>query len=163
MIIHLGTDHGGFERKEAVKQWLRSEGHEVVDHGAVTFNKDDDYPNFIFPAAHAVAADENSVGIIFGGSGQGEAMAANRVKGVRAAVYYGKALPVEAVDAEGRLSDDAYEILKLTREHNHANVLSLGVRFIDLEESKKAISIWLAQPISTQERHSRRVRLLDSN
>ncbi len=101
MTVYLGTDHGGFELKEQVKEWLTYEGHEVVDHGAHEFDKNDDYVDFIFPAAKAVAADKESVGIIFGGSGQGEAMAANRVKGARAAVYYGPAKPIKAVDIEG--------------------------------------------------------------
>jgi ribose 5-phosphate isomerase B len=135
MTIHLGTDHGGFELKEQIKSWLQSEGHEVVDHGAYKFDVNDDYPDFIIPAAQAVAADEASVGVIFGGSGQGEAMAANRVKGVRAALYYGPAVPIMAVDASGRESQDPYEILKLTREHNHSNVLSIGVRFVSFDEA----------------------------
>lgn len=162
MQIHLGADHGGFKLKEQIKEWLTVEGHEVVDHGAHELNMSDDYVDFIFPAAHAVADDSNSVGLIFGGSGQGEAMAANRVKGVRAALYYGPAVPIMAVDAEGRMSDDAYEILKLTRVHNHSNVLSIGVRFVSFEEAKKAIQIWLSEPYGEQERHMRRIRELDS-
>ncbi len=161
MTIHLGTDHGGFEVKEEVKSWLMQLGHTVVDHGADTFDKNDDYVDFIFPAARAVAEDVQSVGVIFGGSGQGEAMAANRVKGVRAAVYYGPALPVMAVDASGRESEDPYEILKLTREHNHSNVLSIGVRFVELPEVKKAINTWLGVSYSLEERHERRIRALD--
>ncbi len=161
MKIHLGTDHGGFELKEQIKAWLISGQYDVVDHGALEYDKDDDYTDFIFPAAKAVAGDENSVGIIFGGSGQGEAMAANRVKGVRAALYYGPAVPIMAVDVSGRESQDPYEILKLTREHNHSNVLSIGVRFVSFEEAKKAITTWLGQEYSPEQRHGRRVKALD--
>lgn len=163
MTIHLGTDHGGFDFKEQIKSWLESIGHTVDDHGAQSFNVEDDYTDFIFPAAHAVAKDGRSVGIIFGGSGQGEAMAANRVKGVRAAIYYGPAVPKAAIDAEGRTSDDPLEILKLTRQHNHANVLSIGVRFVTLEEAKRAIELWLAEPYGQEQRHIRRITALDTD
>jgi len=161
MTIHVATDHGGFDLKEQIRKWLESEGHDVIDHGAATFDPSDDYIDFIVPAAQAVAADSHSVGIIFGGSGQGEAIAANRVKGVRAATYYGPAVPIMAVDVEGRESNDPYEILKLTREHNHSNILSIGVRFVDFTEAKKAFMIWLAQPYGLNERHKRRVAELD--
>lgn len=161
MRIHLGTDHGGFELKEKVKEWLLSEGHDVIDHGAYHFDKDDDYPDFIFPCAVAVAGDSDAIGVIFGGSGQGEAMAANRVKGARAAVYYGSALPIMAVDVSGRESQDPYEIVRLTREHNHANVLSIGVRFVAFDEAKKAILTWVNHPTSTDDRHLRRIKQLD--
>ena len=116
--IFLGTDHAGFELKEAIKAHLDSSGYEVEDLGAHWFDGDDDYPDFIFPCARAVAADPESRGIILGGSGQGEAMAANRIKGVRAAVYYGS----------------ERQIARLSREHNNANVLSLGARFISEQE-----------------------------
>ncbi len=162
MTIHLGTDHGGFKLKEQLREWLVSEGHDVNDHGAHEFDASDDYTDFIFPAVEAVAADITSVGIIFGGSGQGEAIAANRVKGVRAATYYGPAKPIMAVDADGRTSEDPYEMLKLTREHNHSNVLSIGVRFVSFEEAKKVIAIWLSVPFSEQERHIRRINALDN-
>ena len=89
MKIHLATDHAGFALKEEIKKSLQENGHKVTDHGALEYNKQDDYPDFIFPAARAVAKDPDSFGIIMGGSGQGEAMAANRIKGVRAVVYYG--------------------------------------------------------------------------
>ena len=161
MTIHLGADHGGFELKQQIKQWLEQKGHDVVDHGAHEPDSTDDYTDFIFPASQAVADDTDSVGIVFGGSGQGEAMAANRVKGVRAALYYGPAQPIMAVDIEGNVSDDTREILKLTREHNHSNVLSIGVRFVSFEEAQRAINTWLGQPWSTLERHAKRVKKLD--
>jgi ribose 5-phosphate isomerase B len=96
-----------------------------------------------------------------GGSGQGEAMAANRVKGVRAAVFYSPAIAVEPIDAEGNRSDDPYEIVKLSRQHNDANVLSLSGRFLTLEQMKTAIKIWLETPFSGAERHTRRIKKLD--
>ena len=89
MTIHLATDHAGLKLKNSIKDYLIGKGHDVTDHGALEYDAQDDYPDFIFPCAKAVAADQQSRGIILGGSGQGEAMAANRIKGVRAAVYYG--------------------------------------------------------------------------
>lgn len=161
MIIHLAADHGGFELKEQMKEWLIEHSYEVVDHGAYKFDLDDDYPDFILPAARAVADDENSLGIIFGGSGEGEAIAANRIKGVRAALFYGPALPIMAVDAEGRESIDLLEILKLTRQHNHANILSIGVRFVGFEDAIKAFQVWMNEPVGTAPRHKKRIDMID--
>jgi ribose 5-phosphate isomerase B len=106
MKLALTTDHAGFEASKELKGWLESLGHEVVDYGPTELNADDDYPDFMFPAANAVANGECEEGIILGGSGQGEAIAANRVKGVRAAVFYGPVTAKVAVDAEGNTSDD---------------------------------------------------------
>ena len=117
--------------------------------------------DFIFPAARAVAGGECEAGIIMGGSGQGEAMAANRVPGVRCTLFYSPATAKSAVDAEGRTSDDPYEILRLSRQHNHANVLSLSARFLSFDEMKEAVQAWLATPYDEAERHSRRVNKLD--
>mgnify|MGYP003298547406 FL=1 len=114
MKIHLATDHAGLELKEKVKLYLSDLNYEVIDHGAYEYDALDDYPDFIFPCANAVSNDPESKGIILGGSGQGEAMAANRVKGVRAAVFY----------------NGPDEIIKLSRQHNDANILSLGARFM---------------------------------
>ncbi len=143
MKLHLATDHPGFTHKELLKEFLNTqEGVEVVDHGALTLVEDDDYPDYILPCAQAVAADpDNSMAIIFGGSGQGEAMCANRVPGVRAAVYYG----------------GPNEILTLSREHNNANILSIGARFISPEETIEVVKLWLATPFSGDERHVRRL------
>lgn len=142
MKLHLATDHAGFAHKEALKAYLLREGIEVMDHGATIFIEDDDYPDYIVPCAQAVAADpDNSMGVIFGGSGEGEAMAANRVAGVRAAVYYG----------------GSTDILTLSREHNAANMLSLGARFLTLEECIEAVKFWLNTPFSNDERHLRRL------
>lgn len=142
MKIHLATDHAGFEHKEAVKQYLLEQGVEVIDHGAVSVDPVDDYPDFIAPAAQAVALSEGiDAGIIFGGSGQGEAMVANRVVGVRAAVYYG----------------GSTDILTLSRVHNNSNVLSIGARFVSIEDTLKAIAIWSEIPFSNDERDIRRI------
>lgn len=161
MKIAVTTDHAGFEALQGLKVFLASLGHEVVDYGPKSLDNDDDYPDFMFPAARAVAKGECDCGIIFGGSGQGEAMAANRVKGVRCALFYGPVIAKTAVDAEGNMSDDPYEILRLSRQHNHANILSLSGRFLSPEEIKQAVEIWLSTPYGDAERHVRRVRKLD--
>src|SRR5947199_388669 len=134
MKIYLATDHAGFDLKEKLKQFLLEKGCDIEDCGAYTYDKSDDYPDFISKAAEAVSQDPQSVGIILGSSGQGEAMVANKYKNVRAAVFYGPVLPVKAVDATGRESVDPYEMIQLTREHNHANILSLGASFLKDEE-----------------------------
>src|ERR1700677_3748048 len=123
MKIALSTDHAGYEALKQLKQFLETLGHECVDFGPPSFDPNDDYPDFILPAAKAVTSGDYECGIIFGGSGQGEAMAANRVKGVRCTVFYGPATAQNAIDVHGTLSDDPYEILKLSRQHNHANML----------------------------------------
>ena len=146
MIIHIATDHAGLELKEKVKLYLSKLDHEVVDHGAYEFDALDDYPDFIFPCAEAVSNDSNSKGIILGGSGQGEAMAANRVKGVRAAVFY----------------NGPDEIIKLSRQHNDANILSLGARFMSDQEMYKIIELWLSTDFESG-RHKRRIEKLDED
>lgn len=161
MKIAVTTDHAGYEALKELKSFIDSLGHEVKDFGPHEFDPEDDYPDFMFPAAHAVAAGDCQAGIILGGSGNGEAMAANRIKGVRAAVFYSPAIAVTAVDAEGNMSDDPYEIVKLSRQHNDANVLSLSGRFLTLEQMKEAIKIWLDTPFSGVDRHSRRIKKLD--
>ena len=121
MKIAITTDHGGYQALQQLKPFIESLGHEVVDYGPKVLDMDDDYPAFMFAAANAVASGQCEVGIILGGSGQGEAMAANRVKGIRAALFYGPAIAKTPIDAEGTISQDPYEILKLSRQHNHAN------------------------------------------
>lgn len=162
MKIALSTDHAGYEALKQLKQFLETKGYECVDYGPQSFNPDDDYPDFIFAAAKAVASGDCDCGIIFGGSGQGEAMAANRIKGVRCTVFYGQAVAVKPIDSHGALSDDPYEILKLSRLHNHANMLSLSGRFLTEEQITKAADIWLNTPYSDEERHARRVQKLDN-
>lgn len=161
MKIAVTTDHAGFQALQILKEFIKSLGHDYVDFGPQRFDKDDDYPDFMFPAARAVASKECDAGIILGGSGQGEAMAANRIRGVRCALFYGPVSAKTAVDAEGSQSDDPYEILRLSRQHNHANVLSLSSRFLTLDEMKQAIEIWLNTPYSDAQRHIRRVHKLD--
>jgi ribose 5-phosphate isomerase B len=144
MKIHIATDHAGLDLKNIIRDYLISKGHEVTDHGAHEYDALDDYPDYIFPCAKAVASDLESRGIILGGSGQGEAMAANRVKGVRAAVFY----------------NGPVEIVKLSREHNNANILSLGARFMTQDEIYGVIEMWLDEPFGGG-RHQRRIDKLD--
>jgi len=144
MKIHLATDHAGLDLKNSIKDHLIDNGHDVTDHGAYEYDALDDYPDFIFPCARAVASDPSSRGIILGGSGQGEAMAANRIKGVRAAVFY----------------NGPDEIVKLSREHNNANILSLGARFMSEEDIHDIIKFWFDEPFEGG-RHQRRIEKLD--
>ncbi len=146
MKIHVATDHAGLELKEKVKLYLSDLNYEVIDHGAYEYDALDDYPDFIFPCANAVSNDPESKGIILGGSGQGEAMAANRVKGVRAAVFY----------------NGPDEIIKLSRQHNNANILSIGARFMSEEEMYKIIEVWLSTDFESG-RHQRRIEKLDES
>lgn len=163
MKVFIGSDHTGFELKAKVKAFLEKEGYQVQDCGAYKFDKYDDYPDFIGKVAENVSADpENSLGIVLGGSGQGEAMVANKYKGVRCALFYSPALAVQAVNIEGRQSADPFEIVKLTREHNWANMLSVGIRFVSEEDILKAIKIWLETPPPTVERHIKRVEKIKS-
>jgi ribose 5-phosphate isomerase B len=162
MKIALSSDHAGYEESQEIKKFLGELGHEVIDFGPKEYNASDDYPDFMFPAAKSVATKECEAGIIIGGSGQGEAMSANRIKGVRCAVFYGPVVPTGKVDIEGDLSTNPYEILKLSRMHNLANVLSLSSRFLNLGQMKRAIDIWLSTPIGSEERHVRRAGKLDS-
>lgn len=143
MKIHLATDHAGYLHKEALKEFLlKEDGIEVIDHGDTQLTPDDDYPDYILPCAQAVALDpDGSMGVIFGGSGQGEAMCANRVGGIRTVVYYG----------------GPSEILTLSREHNAANILSIAARFVSTQDMIEAVKLWLATPFSGEERHMRRI------
>ena len=143
--IVLATDHAGFKLKEAVKKSLLELGLEVKDFGALEYESTDDYPDFINPAAEFISENDNTMGIIFGGSGQGEAMAANRFKGVRAAVFY----------------DGPDEIINLSRLHNNANVLSFGSRFIDADRAIELIMKWLSVEFEGG-RHQKRIEKLDS-
>jgi len=144
--VFLASDHAGFELKEALLPFLREHGYDVEDVGPATLNADDDYPDFIIPLAGKVAGHKGSFGIIMGGSGQGEAMAANRISGARTAVYYAP----------------SPEILKLTREHNDANILSIGARFISVADAKEAVLTFLATEFTQDVRHVRRIAKLDA-
>lgn len=145
MKIYIGSDHAGYELKEKLKVFLSSLNYEVVDKGAFTLDKDDDYPDFIIPTAEAVASNNGTLGIVLGGSGEGEQISANKVEGIRAIEYYG-----------GNL-----EIVKLGREHNNANILSLGARFVKEEEAKEAVKLFIETKFSKDERHIRRISKLE--
>lgn len=145
MKIYVASDHAGFDLKGVLFAYLQSKGHEVEDMGAHTLDSQDDYPDFIFPCAQKVGNDPGSLGIVIGGSGQGEAVVANKAKGVRAALYYGYNL----------------DIIKLSKEHNNANVLSLGARFLNEEQAKEAVDLWLSTKFSGEERHARRIKKIE--
>jgi ribose 5-phosphate isomerase B len=139
--VYFASDHAGFALKEVLKQHVQQLGHEIEDCGAHTLDTNDDYPDFVLPCAEKVAKDEGSFGIVIGGSGQGEAMVANRVKGIRAAVFYG----------------GSHELIRLTREHNDANVLSLGARFMPEAEAREVVQLFIETAFSNIERHKRRI------
>ena len=142
MRIHIGSDHAGLEFKNKIVAHLKSKGHEVTDHGPHNFDPLDDYPVFCIPAAEAVAKESGSFGIVLGGSGNGEQMAANKVKGIRAALVWSK------------------ETAKLAREHNDANVISLGGRMHDEQFCLDLVDTFLNTPFSNDERHIRRISLI---
>ncbi|NLA29187.1 MAG: ribose-5-phosphate isomerase [Propionibacterium sp.] len=143
MRVHIGTDHAAFELKEYLVEHLRAEGFEVIDHGAATYDSQDDYPDYIIPAAEAVAADEGSLGIVLGGSGNGEQIAANKVKGIRAVLA------------------DRVELAELGREHNDARCIAMGGRFVTPELGLEIARVFLTTPFSGDERHARRIAKLD--
>lgn len=148
MKIILATDHAGFALKEAIKKHLTSKKFEVLDVGAHELVDGDDYPVYMTAAAMKVAEGMSgeTKAVIFGGSGEGEAMVANRFPGVRATVWYGGSM----------------DIIKLSKEHNNANILSIGARFTNEDEAKKAVDLWLATDFSNEERHARRIELIDN-
>lgn len=157
MKVYLATDHAGFALKEKIKTFLLEKKYEVEDYGAFAFTPGDDYPDFIQLAAAKVAQNPEDRALIFGGSGEAEAMVANKFPGVRAALFYGPRVPLAAADVTGRVSTDEYELIRLTREHNNANVLSLGARFVTEEEAQHAVEMWLAEPFPGEDRHVRRI------
>ena len=142
MRVHIATDHAGFELKKYLIEALTENGHEVVDHGPHTYDAEDDYPAFCIPAAEAVVADPGSLCIVIGGSGNGEQIAANKVVGTRAALAYN------------------VDTAKLGRQHNDANVISIGARMHTQEEALEMVRVFLATPFSGDPRHARRIALL---
>ena len=144
MRVHLGSDHAGLELKEHLSGWLREQGHDPVDHGPFVHDPDDDYPVFCIRAAAGVVADPGSLGVVIGGSGNGEQIAANKVHGVRSALAW---------------SD---ETARLAREHNDANVISVGGRMHTVEEMTRFVGIFVDTPFSGVERHARRIAMLTS-
>jgi ribose 5-phosphate isomerase B len=161
MNIALATDHTGFEQLKDLQVFLEQLGHTCQNFGPSALDVNDDYPDYISKAAQAVAQGTCEKGIVLGGDGQGEAMAANRFKGVRCGVYYGPAVTGKAVDVSGRISNSPYEIVRLTRLHNNANMLSLGARFVPLAEMKNVIKLWLETNFTEEPRHIRRNDKLD--
>ncbi|MEK7179552.1 MAG: RpiB/LacA/LacB family sugar-phosphate isomerase [Patescibacteria group bacterium] len=157
MKIYIAADHAGFALKNALTEHIRTLGYEVEDMGALSLDKDDDYPDFMMPLAKRVADEVSARGIIVGGSGQGEAMCANRVPGIRAAVFYGPMRVTAALDIEGGHSEDGYDAVRLPRRHNDANVLSIGARFVSGDEADEAVRIFLETPFSGSARHARRL------
>lgn len=157
MKIYIGSDHTGYEQKKEIINYFSELGYEVVDKGAFSYKEGDDYPDFVIPVAESVASNGDGIGVVLGGSGQGEAMCANKVKGVRAMVFYGEEVPQEPVDISGRRSVDSFEIIKLARKHNNANVLSLATRFLSLDEMKFAIELFISTEFENDGRHIRRI------
>ncbi len=145
--IFIASDHAGFELKEKLMVFLVEDlGLEVSDEGAFEYNEQDDYPDFVSKVAQKISENPNeNLGIILGGSGQGEAIVANRFKNVRAVVFYG----------------GNNEIIKLSKEHNNANILSFGARFVSKEEAKNAVQLWLDTEFSEDERHIRRINKIE--
>lgn len=143
--IYLGSDHAGFSLKQKIKKYFEKNNILYEDLGSYKENESDDYPDYIIPVARSVSSEKETLGIIIGGSGQGEAIAANKIKGIRAAVYYGK----------------NPKIIKLSKEHNDANILSLGARFLSEKEALGAIKIWLNSKFSKLKKHQRRIKKID--
>ena len=139
MRVYLGSDHAGFELKARLIEWLASAGHEPVDCGPPTYVQDDDYPVYVMRAAHAVIGDPGSLGIVVGGSGNGEQIAANKVPGVRAALAWNE------------------DTARLSRLHNDANIVSIGARQHPVEEATALVVLFLATQFSGAERHARRI------
>lgn len=162
MKISLATDHTGFEQLKDLEIYLESLGHTCQNFGPTTLNINDDYPDYIVKAAEAVASGDFERGVIMGGSGQGEAMAANRLKGIRCAVFYGPAVVGRIIDANGRVSSSPYEIVRLSREHNNSNMISIAARFVSLADMQQVVKIWLDTPFTEQPRHVRRIDKLDT-
>jgi ribose 5-phosphate isomerase B len=142
MRLHIASDHAGYELKQHLVTRLSAAGHEVIDHGAVAYHDGDDYPPYCLHAASAVGRDPASLGIVIGGSGNGEQIAANKVAGIRAALIWSE------------------ETARLAREHNDANVAAVGARMHPLETATQLIEIFLATAYSGAERHARRIDML---
>lgn len=142
MRVHLGADHAAFETKNHLAESLRSDGHEVVDHGPFEYDAQDDYPPFCLRAAEAVARDPGSLGVVLGGSGNGEQMCANKVAGIRAALAWNA------------------EIARLSREHNDANVVAIGARQHSADDVVTFVDAFLTTPYSGDERHTRRIGMI---
>lgn len=159
-MIYIAADHAGFYLKKALIQYLGVKEYEVEDCGAFKMDEDDDYPDFIIPCAKKVASSKGALGIVIGGSGQAEAIAANKVRGVRAALFYGPVDAHGAADINGRKITDSFEIVRLAKMHNNANVLSLSARFQSPESAKKAVTLFLETEFEGG-RHVRRLEKIE--
>jgi len=154
MLIAIASDHAGFELKQVLVPFLKELGHDVEDFGAHELVPDDDYPDYISKVAEAVSNEPESVkGIVLGGSGQGEAIVANRFKNVRAVVFNGQYEPKDEREVPNEI--------EISREHNDANILSLGARFLSDDEAKEAVEKWLNTTFSVDERHVRRIKKIE--
>ena len=156
MRVYIASDHAGYNLKNVVLHYLIDRGYDVVDCGPYEYNEADDYTDYVASAASEVSQNPNSNwGIILGGTGEGEAIMANRFPNVRAVVYNGQ---------PQRPSSGAQQsnLLVLTREHNNANMLSLGSWFLTEDEAKNAVTLWLTTPFKSEERHARRIRKIES-
>lgn len=147
MKIYIASDHAGFELKEKLIGYLVDLGLEVSDEGAFKYDEKDDYPDFISKVSKKISEEPDNRGIVLGGSGQGEAIISNRFKNVRAVVYYG----------------GDKEVIKLSREHNNSNVLSLGARFLSEEDARESVKLWLNTEFSGEDRHVRRIKKIDNS
>ena len=157
MKIYLASDHAGFSLKGKIREFLQKQGYAIEDFGPHEENPTDDYPDFIKKVAQTISLHPYEKGIVIGGDGEGEAIVANKFPGVRAVVFYGPCMPLAAIDAQGTQTADPFAIIRLTRQHNNANILSMGARFLTEEDSLKAVSIWLETDFSKEERHVRRI------
>lgn len=144
MRVHLGGDHAAYELQRDLVTWLAEQGHDVIDHGPVDYDAQDDYPVFVLRAAQAVADDPGSLGVVLGGSGNGEQIAANKVPGIRAALAY------------------TPQIAQLSREHNDARVVSIGARFATVETAREIVRAFLETPFSGEYRHQRRIDMMSA-
>ncbi|HVT00768.1 MAG TPA: RpiB/LacA/LacB family sugar-phosphate isomerase [Patescibacteria group bacterium] len=157
MKIYIAADHTGLDLKAAIRRYLVDDNYDVEDCGPEKYDPDDDYPDFIGLAAQKVSQNPGSFGIVIGGSGQGEQMAANKYPGIRCALFYTAAAPIDSIDINGTKSSDPFEIVKLARIHNNANMLSFGVRFVTKEDAEKASKVFIETPFSGEARHQRRI------
>jgi ribose 5-phosphate isomerase B len=161
--VYFASDHAGFALRQALVEEARTLGYEVEDMGARTLDPEDDYPDFITPCAQKVAEENvrgeasRVFGVILGGSGQGEAMCANRVHGARASVFYGPMRVTTSLDIEGGHSEDGFDLIRLSRRHNDANILSIGARFVSGKEAGDAMRLFLETSFSDAPRHARRI------
>ncbi len=144
MRVHIGGDHAAYDMHQDLREWLGEQGHEVIDHGPHTYDELDNYPVFVLRAALGVASDEGSLGVVLGGSGNGEQMAANKVAGIRAALCYNP------------------ELATLARQHNNAQIISIGARMHTQEEARAMVATFLETEFSGVERHQRRIDMVSA-